>query len=224
MSQRHNIKRKAALAFLASIVFFSLSTSFASAKCLPLLVFYGGAFDSKSEIVKRLARDFKRNSAGQAVIEYYAHDEENVSHSFVQRHLIEYPKSPIGLIGHSYGGDTAYGVAKDWEDQISILVTLDAVGGRAFRAINVAETKRHLSKPNNVETWINVYKKYGLFGAEYVGEGSQNALYSLATSGIGMTVLQIRERLGLARSMRETSISRGIMRTSLECIIRCQNR
>ena len=70
------------------------------------------------------------------------------------------------VIGHSWGGDTAYGVAeahgievKRGYSKIKLLVTLDAVGGnRVYPVANFTEFREHVTKPDGVEQWINVWR------------------------------------------------------------------
>ena len=65
------------------------------------------------------------------------------------------PDEPINLVGHSYGGDTAYLVARDTKYTVDNLVTLDPVSHFTY----------NISKPNNVSRWDNSYsnpKNYGV--------------------------------------------------------------
>ena len=137
-----------------------------STDCRPLIVFFGGAFDSKSKAMKTLAK-YAGNTANIET-RYFGFTEGNVSYGFIQTHLDLYPRSPVALVGHSYGGGTAYTVAADWNNNIAVLATLDAVAeeGDYF---SFAEEIEHYPRPRNVQLWLNVWKKYGLFGAEYVG-------------------------------------------------------
>ena len=64
------------------------------------------------------------------------------------------PDEPINLVGHSYGGDTAYLVARDSNYTIDNLVTLDPVSHFTF----------DVSKPNNVTNWDNVYSNPNNYG------------------------------------------------------------
>ena len=57
------------------------------------------------------------------------------------------PDEPINLVGHSYGGDTAYLVARDTKYTVDNLVTLDPVSHFTY----------NISKPNNVSRWDNSY-------------------------------------------------------------------
>ena len=124
--------------------------------CIPLVVLFGGAFDNKSEIVETLAKDL----GGSFVdVEYYEHDEGNPARAYIKNHLKLYPNSPVVLIGHSWGGDTAYGLTNDWDIPVQLLGTLDAVGGRAYPGMNFTEFKKHLAKPVNAVTWRNVWIK-----------------------------------------------------------------
>ncbi len=145
------------LKLLAGITIFSMAfIQHAYAECEPLIVMYGGARDERTAIMKSFAQRLKDVGDYKNLI-YFHHDEQNSSQAFIQAHLKAYPQSPIILIGHSWGGDTAYGVADDWGSQIDILVTLDAVGGRAYPGLNFDEFRRHLKKPGNVSKWINVW-------------------------------------------------------------------
>ena len=148
-----------AVLLMGIAVFFSIYPHKIYAECKPLLVMYGGFGDGKSEIMKNIAKSFRSDID----IEYYHHDEANPSRSYIKRHLERYPSSPVVLVGHSWGGDTAYGVAADWGFKIRLLATLDAVGGRAYPGSpNFTEFRKDLNKPNNVRKWINVWGKYYL--------------------------------------------------------------
>ena len=57
------------------------------------------------------------------------------------------PDEPINLIGHSYGGDTAYLIARDTTHNMNNLVTLDPVSHFTY----------DISKPERVSNWDNVY-------------------------------------------------------------------
>ena len=127
----------------------------AAAECKPLLVMYGGAWDEDTETMKSLARDLGKSLE----VAYYSHSESNLSRDNIKSYLRDRPSSPIVLLGHSWGGDTAYGVASDWGIKIQLLGTLDAVGGRAYPGANFTEFKEHLRKPSNVEKWRNVWIK-----------------------------------------------------------------
>ena len=63
------------------------------------------------------------------------------------------PNEPINLVGHSYGGDTAYLVARDSGVQIDNILTLDPVSRFSNGAGN---------KPSNVSSWANI-KTTGVF-------------------------------------------------------------
>lgn len=125
-------------------------------KCKPLLVAYGGALDSQTGIVKGLATRLENNISG--VVLYHTYDEEFISSNLIREHLKRFPSSPVVLMGHSYGGDTAYGAAEGWNRNIRLLVTLDPVSGRAYPPrLKFTEFKRHLKRPSNVTNWINVF-------------------------------------------------------------------
>ena len=164
------------LKLLAGIIILSMAfIQHAYATCEPLLVMYGGARDEKTEIMKGFVQKLK-NSGDYENILYFHYDEQNSSQAAIQTHLKLYPQSPILLIGHSWGGDTAYGVAKDWGSEIELLVTIDAVGGRAYPGWsflnNFTEFKRHLKKPDNVTKWVNVWIDPPGFIACFFGIGA----------------------------------------------------
>ena len=144
---------KSAMLLMGIAVFFGIFSSKVYAECKPLLVMYGWFGDGKSEIMKNIAKSIQ----GKIDIEYYEHDEGNPSRAYIKNHLKSCPSSPIALIGHSWGGDTAYGVAADWGVKIQLLATLDAVGGRAYPGLNFSEFRKDLKKPKNVKKWINVW-------------------------------------------------------------------
>ena len=56
------------------------------------------------------------------------------------------PSEPINIVGHSYGGDTAFLVARDCECEVNSLVTLDPVSWLT----------PDTSKPSNVSDWVNL--------------------------------------------------------------------
>ena len=66
------------------------------------------------------------------------------------------PDEPINLVGHSYGGDTAYLVARDSSYNIDNLVTLDPVSHFTY----------DVSKPSQVENWNNVYSNPNNYGVD----------------------------------------------------------
>ena len=57
------------------------------------------------------------------------------------------PGESITLLGHSYGGDTAYLVARDCGRSIDTLITFDPVSRFTF----------NISMPENTQSWYNIY-------------------------------------------------------------------
>ena len=66
------------------------------------------------------------------------------------------PNEPINLVGHSYGGDTAYLVARDSSYTVDNLITIDPVSHFTF----------DVSKPGNVGNWDNVYSNPNNYGVD----------------------------------------------------------
>ena len=64
------------------------------------------------------------------------------------------PDEPLRIVGHSYGGDTAYLVARDCGRNVEALVTFDAVSNLTF----------NISPPSNVDNWYNIYVTGGNYG------------------------------------------------------------
>ena len=153
-----------------------------------LIIFFGGAGDSSvSETVKTLASALQKRyrSSGlgseKVFIKYFPWDEEAASTNAVREHLKGFPNSSIILVGHSYGGDTAFKVADKLEKDIRIrlLVTLDPVGhyyginsnidcrpdypsgsGRKSEEERQCELQRsQRKKPASTDKWINVWAK-----------------------------------------------------------------
>jgi pimeloyl-ACP methyl ester carboxylesterase len=153
-----------------------------------LIILFGGAGDSSvSETVKTLASALQKRyrSSGlgseKILIKYFPWDEEAASTNAVREHLKGFPNSSIILVGHSYGGDTAFKVADKLEKDIRIklLVTLDPVGhyyginnnldcrpdypsssGRKSEDERQCELQRsQRKKPASTDKWINVWAK-----------------------------------------------------------------
>jgi thioesterase domain-containing protein len=132
-------------------------------------------------------RDAANGGKGVDVM-YFTWDQENESMNAVKEHLRNYPSSPVVMIGHSYGGDTAFKVADKLGKDVSIklLVTLDPVGnyygvnnkqdcrdeyptgsGRISQQEKQCELqRRQRRKPDNTVKWINVWAK----GAATLGD------------------------------------------------------
>ena len=64
------------------------------------------------------------------------------------------PSEPITIVGHSYGGDTAYLVARDCGRSIDALVTFDAVSNFTY----------NITPPPDVAEWYNIYVTGGNYG------------------------------------------------------------
>ncbi|MFN9548606.1 MAG: hypothetical protein ACK6AD_16350 [Cyanobacteriota bacterium] len=154
----------------------------------PLIIFFGGAGDSSvSETVKTLAsalqKRYRSSGSGseKVLIKYFPWDGEAASTNAIRVHLRVFPNSSIILVGHSYGGDTAFKVADKLEKdkRVKLLVTLDPVGhyyginnnldcrpdypsdtGRKSEEERQCELqRRQRKKPASTDKWINVWAK-----------------------------------------------------------------
>lgn len=172
-----------------------LAQSSNSSQSKPLLILYGGAGDNSIsntvlKLKNRLEGQYREiGNGGKGVdVMYFTWDQENESMNAVKEHLRNYPSSPVVMIGHSYGGDTAFKVADKLGKDVSIklLVTLDPVGnyygvnnkhdcrdeyptgsGRISQQEKQCELqRRQRRKPDNTEKWINVWAK----GASTLGD------------------------------------------------------
>jgi len=123
-------------------------------RCDSLLVLYGGAMDDYAKVVKDIAA---RLIAGLDVaVMYFNHHERGIAHASIENHLRRHPHAPVVLVGHSWGGDTAYNVAAQMPPgSPRLLVTLDAVGGSAYPGLNLGPFREHLRAP--AEEWMNVW-------------------------------------------------------------------
>lgn len=123
------------------------------------------------------------------VVEYYPWDKYTESINYIQNHLKNYPNSPIVLVGHSYGGDTAYVVARSLGAKVQLLVTLDPVGKsgidnkkdcssdypsssnrRTQSQIECEQAKKQRSKPSNVVNWVNIWVTNAGTGSDVIAQ------------------------------------------------------
>ena len=137
-----SIMQAAAFGIMAMLM--SVSVIAPTWACTPLIVFVKGLSDGD----KRMGRIYEEEDAHwrargvkTGVVDWgdlSGSNEEEVE-NMVIRHKRRYGEgAPVVLVGYSYGGDTAYLAADGlWDDDIEagkriMLVTLDAVGERAF--------------------------------------------------------------------------------------------
>lgn len=134
-----------------------------SHNCRPKLMAFGGLSDKGTKVMRRFA-DVRAEELGIET-EYFYRDEAGYAVRAMRRHYRDYPDSPITLVGHSMGGSPAYLAAKAMSNRAPFLVTLDALGGEAYRSRpNFDEFKRQLERPNGVR-WINVHMNRPGFAA-----------------------------------------------------------
>lgn len=145
-----------------------------SLACKPFIAFYGGFGDQINGLLKPIAAEWRQRHKQKGwKIKYYPwHDEflwEKRSIADIRNHWSSTNnKTPIILIGHSYGGDTAYTIAEELPKEYNpTLVTLDAVGRRAYWS-NPGGLKfrfqiSNLRSPTR-GVWINVRVKNSNYG------------------------------------------------------------
>ncbi|MEM9149920.1 MAG: alpha/beta hydrolase [Cyanobacteria bacterium P01_F01_bin.3] len=139
----------------------------------PLLVIYGGGGDSSwSHNVESWAESLIKKTPYSQIegltVKYFpftdnfipiGNNDEAVD--FINQHIADNPNSPVVLVGHSYGGDTAYEAIKLINQKVDLLITLDPVS-------NFRPSQR--SKPPNVSTWINVWTSHSNTGSDVIAE------------------------------------------------------
>ena len=120
------------------VLFAMLLTPQAIAKtCNSLLLMVGGANSEPSidkPVLKPLVDYLKIKYQGFGIdIDYFAHellkikDVHKMARSRIQKHREQCPEASIGVLGYSWGGDSAYKIAETSETRIQALVTLDPV-------------------------------------------------------------------------------------------------
>lgn len=118
----------------------------------PLVIFVGGAGDSFMALVRSTADSYQEEHPGHQV-EYFDADEGPRILSAIRDHRRQHDAAPVVLIGHSWGGDTSYEVAREITEtgSIDLWITLDAVS---------TFTTAPAERPVSVVRWINVFANY----------------------------------------------------------------
>jgi hypothetical protein len=158
-----------------------------SGKHRPLLVMFGGAGDqSGNGPIKNLSAQL-RNSyqiSGLTVM-YYGQTEAHRALIEIRNHVRLYgPHIPVVIVGHSWGGHSAYYVARELGSltiennlkrvvisertgnadrvNVDLLVTLDPVTNPYP---NLPPLIGRNDRPSNVRRWVNIYTDSGLYDA-----------------------------------------------------------
>ena len=151
------------------------------------IAFFGGAGDDweSSKLIERLADEWRRHYL-QYVVKYYTW---NMGATAIRElhHILKncpHKNSKVLLIGHSWGGDTAYDVAQDMHKYSVALITLDPVSKRAWRTYGVYPLLWLRAQRNNIPnptsrmgTWVNVHAHssggtdIGIFPLSLIGWG-----------------------------------------------------
>lgn len=137
----------------------------------PLVMFVGGAWDVRSDLVLDLFGKYDRANQNSQDIGYVSHNRERQLKAIALHWLMQGQK--VVLVGHSMGGNTAYEVSKELSDmgkEVELLVTLDPVHIRGYRECP--------QKPDKVKTWLNVYVDY-----EKAERGAINSPNNVALMG-----------------------------------------
>ena len=129
--------------------------------CKPLVVFYGGfGSQTKENLLWEVCQEYSKPGVRKQCLAYSADGTD---------FIVDYWKStpgetPIVLVGHSWGGDTAYTVAEQLPQNMApTLITLDPVGGRAWTTVGIPNVlavsvrKDDLAKPTHGE-WVNIHQ------------------------------------------------------------------
>lgn len=115
---------------------------------LRFALFFGGAMDEwGGEMVKGSYRDFGYPLTPELVW-YFPWDNGSSALDFIDELRTETHDVVVALIGHSYGGDTAWDVARSTTAGVVCLITVDPVS--RFRP-------RHPPKPASVGFWHNIW-------------------------------------------------------------------
>lgn len=179
-----------------AIVFYFLCAPLAEA-CAPLVVYVGGLSGEKNKRMKSLHQSEKeryKTEGVQIITQYFSW----LDHAGIVYAIVEHTnyarrariRSPIVVVGYSYGGDTAYHALEDLKSRdfriAPLLVTLDPVGERAWWScsdwrliiswctiVDWQKRDRELKKPT-AGRWLNVWIQNG---RNFVGLG-KNAPFS----------------------------------------------
>lgn len=128
--------------------------------CSPLVVFYSGfGSQKKNALLWKLCKEYNRSGVTKRCLDW-PNDET--------KHIIEHWNStsaptPIVLVGHSWGGDTAYKVSRKLHEKMRpTLITLDPVGEIAWTTIGIPlvvgiELRDDMLDSPTSGNWINVH-------------------------------------------------------------------
>ena len=108
----------------------------AATQCGPFVAFIGGLSDLKTKLLLSQVNRWRTYNP-KHFVKYYSWDEKEKIITEIMRYGADCHHSEIVLIGHSYGGDTAYSVALRLAEYKPHLVTLDAVGKRSRYRIGI---------------------------------------------------------------------------------------
>lgn len=115
------------------------------------VAFIGGCADATFKPVKSTVEQIEAipDYFGKgALIRYFSHLDKNECIGWLQQDCSADDR--FVLVGHSWGGDTAYLVARDCKPtKLNLIITIDPVSLWTFS----------ITKPENVQRWINVWVK-----------------------------------------------------------------
>ena len=176
---------------LASIVAiaFSIGLSTPALACSPLVVFYAGFGSQKGgNLLWKLCKGYKKHGARIRCLTW---TDDEIDHIIDHWNSTDEP-TPVVLIGHSYGGDTAYKVADRLPKIIEpTLITLDPVGEDAWITIGIpvlvgiSFREERFPKPTQ-GVWVNVHKRAADFTSWIGGSvqfGGPGSCESIADEG-----------------------------------------
>lgn len=113
------------------------------------VLFFGGGGDATYENVQGPFEQYQAQQAFGTDVElhYFSWTNKSGALSTLAAYKAQTDDLRVALVGHSYGGDTAYLVARDAGVPIRCLVKVDAASWFTFR----------IRKPTGVRRWINVW-------------------------------------------------------------------
>ena len=149
----------------------------------PLVVFIGGAMDSVYLNMSKVHDQYEKTSPPNSYLPFdqdilyffYPEGDQIKAEMAILEKVILQPKTPITIIGHSYGGDTACRIARNLSEHglnINLLVTLDPVSNRG-------RFTSALAKPGDSTRWINIYVDKGVISTTGGYWGNQENAYSI---------------------------------------------
>ncbi len=150
-----------------ALLLIGVTPAMASLSCKPYIVFYGGFGNTmKKNLLHRICVNYSKKGVRKRCLSWKEGEIDHIVNYWKPKQSGTY--TPVVLVGFSFGGDTAYSVAKKLPRHYwPTLITLDAVGSRSYRSsysilwgyIFESRTRINTLKKPTKGAWINVYRK-----------------------------------------------------------------